>query len=184
MANEPSGSSLNINCQRTAKIKINNIVCAAARGGEPAFNAYRDAHNAFVGTLSGLANTVVATIEPILTIDEFVVNTFVRPPLDATVKVLEDTTRTIKIPLQALGKLDTDPRCGKFHTGLRKGTDAVVKFLTKDYNKLSNIADNLDEWMGDRRELVEQLKALSEAVGSLEIEEDYNEFVNTKCQTT
>lgn len=173
-----------VNCKKTTQKKINSVMCRAAQtGGQPAFEAYKTAHNAFIGTLSGIANATVATIQPVLEIDKIVIDTFVRPPLDATVKVLETTVKTVKIPLRILGSLDTTGECAKFHTGLRKGTDAVATFLTRDYNKLANIADELDEFLGDREELIQNLTALAATVSELEVTQSYQEFVTNICPT-
>lgn len=185
MADKVSGgSTLNINCKRTTKKKIQAIMCQAAKtGGEPAFEAYKTAHNAFVSQLSGMANSIVAVVEPILTIDKFVIETFVRPPLDATVKILEETTKTIKVPLRIIGSLDSTGQCAKFHTGLRKTTDSCVAFLTRDFTKISNIADELEEWVGDRTQLIEDLHALADTVSDLSIDQDFQEFITTICPT-
>jgi hypothetical protein len=171
-------------CRSKTKLSIRKVMCRAIQaGGEPAFEAYKTAHNAFVGTLVGIANTIVAIIKPILEIDKIVIDTFVRPPLDATVKVLEATVKTVKIPLRIIGSLDGTGECGAFHGRLRNLTNKASTFLTRDFNKLRNVADTLDEWLGDREELIEDLEALAELVAELEITDTYEEFVNTICPT-
>lgn len=174
-----------VNCHKTLQMKVKKMMCQAIRtGGQPAFDTTKTAYNAFIQALAGSATVVVATIKPILEIDKIVIETFVKPPLDLTVKALEATTKTIQVPLAIIGGSNEEPECKQYHNRLRKGADAVAEKLGKaDYNKLRNKADELDEWLGDRTELIEDLEALAATVSDLEITQDYQEFVNNVCPT-
>lgn len=174
-----------VNCKRTASIRAKAAMCKAINaGGQPAFDTAKAAYNAFIGQLAGSANAVVAVIKPVLELDKIVIDTFVRPPLNLTVKALDTTVKTLKVPLAIIGGSNQDPHCKQFHSGIRRGADKVAEFLgTRDFNKLKNKADELDEWLGDRTELIEDLEAMAEVVSELAIEEDYEEFVNDICPT-
>jgi hypothetical protein len=171
-------------CKTKTKGLIRKALCAVIKaGGRPAFEAVKQAHNAFINTLSGLASTIILVIEPIVTIDKFVIETFVKPPLVATIAVVDGATKAFTIPLRVIRSLDKLNECGRFHTNLRGSMDTAIQFLRKDLLKLKFLSEELDLWIEDSEARIQEIKDFADRISFLLIVEDYEVFVNNVCPT-
>jgi hypothetical protein len=164
------------------KESMHKLFCAAANaGGEPAFDAMKDSWNAFVGVMAALVDTVVTVIEPVLTIDTFVIENFVLPALDATVNILETSQKTLTSPFRLVASINPGPKCNKYHAGIKSGMDKCINFITLDYTKLLNKKESLEEWVTDRQEFIDSLHAMADSVNNLQVSASYQEFLDIIC---
>lgn len=145
-------------CTKSAKQAVINVLEAAAnKGGELLYNALATAYNTFINLIQQEANAVVAVIEPLLTLDQFIFDNFVKPPLDSALSLVTTIQQTIKVPAQAIGA--TSGACNQ-ESGNRTAVQKIEDFLTRDAGALKNKLDNYQYHSVISEKTLAALKAL------------------------
>lgn len=162
-------------CQEKAKESmLKRLGELVLKGGKPAYNAFVSTVNSFIDTLSTLAGAVVAVIEPIITIDKFVFDNFIKPQAETILSTAKQIRDVVKIPAQAIGAASND--C----PGGRQNAEAIKKISeqgTKGMDRLVNSVEKYEYDTERRNRVLQALKKLPDYVDKLKITSTYEEFI-------
>ena len=142
--------------------------------GEVGFNEFKSTFNAFMGQIIAIIQPFETLLETLLTIDKFVYDTFVKPPLTAAISELASVQDTIKKPLSML---QFDTSCDD--TGaLQRGVNGVVGVLTKDVNGLRNWLERLDYNFQWQANTIAGVKKALKLLNYLTIKAEYQDWLD------
>ena len=160
-------------CKERAKAaRDKRLKEARDKGGEVLYNAIASSYNTFVDILQQEVNAVVAVLEPIITLDKFIFDNFVKPPLSAVKSAAKVAQKTIKIPAAMIGAVSS--ACEQ-EANNQKAVNKVEQFLTQDLDHLQNKLDNFEYHSIATDKTLQALKDLPDSVDGLRAP-SYQEF--------
>lgn len=161
MANPPLIQS---ECANGARKAIwDHAKALAEQAGEAVYEKFASIMNAFIDQVKSIIDGAIAILEPIITFDEFVMDTFVKPPLLAIADAVEQVQNTIKKPLSMLAI--NDPECPDTD-GVSHAINAAVSFMEGDIDKFRNFLASMTlhrQWQTD---LINAMKTAQTMVDS------------------
>ena len=174
----PGVTSKDSECKKKAKAaRCRFLQDAANKGGEALYSALATVYNTFVDLLKTMVQVVVAFIEPIITIDKFVFDTFVKPPLSAVKSLASTLQRTVVIPAQIIGA--TGNAC-KAESQNAVAVKKVEQHMTRDLNWLVNKLDKMEYSGLISQDQLDALRAFPDKVDGLKAP-TWNDFINFGC---
>jgi hypothetical protein len=145
-------------CTKSAWKAIGNILLnALERGGWELYDALAKTYNAFISLVVQTADAVVAVIEPLLTIDQFIYDNFVKPPLQSVKALAKTVTQTVKIPAQTMGV--TSGAC-KQESDNKSAIQRIEQYVIQDLDWLGNKIDNFEYHHAISQKSLDALKKL------------------------
>lgn len=143
-------------CEKSAFKKIvQTLGGALEKGGWVLYDAFVSAFNAFFTLVKTSIDAVVAAIEPILIIDDTVMNTFVYPQLKTLKALTSSIKQAISIPSQSLGV--TSNAC-KTEKNNKNAVKSFSDYMTGSADWVSNKIDNFQYSASKRKAAIENMK--------------------------